>query len=71
MNKALGAVSYLVDHGYRVVFDQDEKTGHDVSMMTHKATGVVSRFRRDRNIWILDAIVEAEGSTDESFHRHA
>ena len=71
VNKALGSVSYLVDHGYRVTFDQDEATGHDISMMYHKKTGVTSRFRRERNIWILDALVDAEESTDESFHRQA
>ena len=71
VNKALGSVSYLVDHGYRVTFDQDEDTGHDISMMFHKATGVTSRFRRERNIWILDAIVDDEANADESFHRQA
>ena len=70
LNKALGAVSYLVDSGYRVVFDQDEETGHDISMMLHKATGVISRFRRERNIWILDAIVDDE-EPDNGFHRRA
>ena len=71
VNKALGSVSYLVDNGYRVVFDKDEETGHDTSVMTHKKTGVTSRFRRERNIWILDAVVEADEHTDESFHRQA
>ena len=71
VNKALGSVSYLVDHGYRVTFDQDEETGHDISMMFHKATGVTSRFRRERNIWILDAVVDVDGHADDSFHRQA
>ena len=70
MNKALGAVSHLVDDGYRVIFDKDEKTGHDLSMMIHKKTGVTSRFRRERNVWILDVLVDAEDS-DDDFHRHA
>ena len=70
VNKALGAVSYLVDDGYRVIFDKDEKTGHDLSMMIHKKTGVTSRFRRERNVWILDVLVDAEDS-DDDFHRHA
>jgi hypothetical protein len=71
VNKALGSVSYLVDHGYRVIFDQDEETGHDISVMIHKKTGITSRFRRDRNIWILDAVVDDEEHSDESFHRQA
>jgi hypothetical protein len=71
VNKALGSVSYLVDNGYRVTFDKDEATGHDISMMFHKATGVTSRFRRERNIWILDALVDEESNADDSFHRQA
>ena len=71
VNKALGSVSYLVDNGYRVTFDKDEATGHDISMMFHKATGVTSRFRRERDIWILDALVDEESNTDDSFHRQA
>ena len=54
VNKALGSVAYFVDHGYMVIFDQDEK-GKDVSRMIHKKSGRVSRFRREKNIWILDA----------------
>ena len=51
----MGSVAYFVDRGYQVVFDKDDDTGEDISRMTHKATGRVSRFRRQRNIWILDA----------------
>ena len=71
VNKALGSVSYLVDHGYRVTFGQDEATGHDISMMYHKKTGVTSRFRRERNIWILDALVDTEENTDDGCHLQA
>ena len=71
VNKALGSVSYLVDHGYRVTFDKDAKTGKDISFMLNKKTNVTSRFRRERNIWILDAFVDSEDHTDESFHRQA
>jgi hypothetical protein len=68
-NKALGAVSYLVDNGYRVVFDKDMATGKDVSFMMKKVNGVTSRFRRDRNIWVLDAYVQCDENGIESFHR--
>jgi hypothetical protein len=68
VNKALGAVSYLVDTAYRVVFDKDMKTGKDLSMMTYKPANRTSRFRREKNIWILDAIVDAEDPST-SFHR--
>ena len=36
VNKALGAVSHLVDMGYKVVFDKDMTTGHDLSVMIKK-----------------------------------
>ena len=70
VNKALGAVSYLVDRGYRVVFDKDTDSGKDISYMMKKETKVTSRFRRDRNIWTLDAYVD-QANSDESFHRQA
>ena len=50
VNKALGSVSYLVDRGYKVIFDQDEATGKDISLMIHKKSGRVSRFRRERDV---------------------
>ena len=71
VNKALGSVSYLVDQGYRVTFDKDLKTGRDISFMLNKKTNVTSRFRRERNIWILDAFIDPEEDTDESFRRQA
>ena len=61
VNKALGSVSYLVDNGYRVAFDKDAATGKDLSFMIHKPSGRTTRFRRDRNVWVLDAIVESSG----------
>ena len=39
----------------------DMATGKNVSMMVHKPTGRTTRFRRERNIWVVDAIVESEG----------
>ena len=36
VNKALASISYLVDQGYRVTFDNDEESGKDASMMMHK-----------------------------------
>ena len=58
INKPLGSVAYFVDRDYRVVFDQNAVTGEDVSYMVHKPTRTVYRFRRERNIWILDAVVD-------------
>ena len=71
VNNALGSVSHLVDNGYRVTFDTDGETGHGISMVFHSATGVTSRFRRERNIWIPHAIVDEEANADDSSHRQA
>ena len=43
VNKALCAVSNLVDNGFRVVFDKNMKTNQDTSHMLHKETGVTTR----------------------------
>ena len=67
VNKALGSISYLVDNAYRVTFDQDLATGKDMSVMVHKPSNTVTRFRREKNIWVLDAFVDL----DEDFQRHA
>ena len=66
VNKALGSVAYKVDRAFRVVFDKNMETGEDLSYMTHKPTKKTYRFRRDRNVWILDAIVDA-ASVNGSF----
>ena len=57
VNKALGAVSYLVDRGYKVTFEKNMQTGQDVSHMTNKITGATTRFRREIIVWVLDAYV--------------
>ena len=60
VNKALGSVAYVVDRAYRVVYDKNMETGEDLSYMIHKPTKTTYRFRRDRNVWILDAIVDID-----------
>ena len=70
VNKALCAVSNLVDNGYRIVFDKNMKSDQDTSHMIHKETGVTTRFRRTRNVWVLDAFIDCENNNkDERFHR--
>ena len=69
VNKALGSISYLVDHGYRVVFDRNPVSGRDMSCMTHKESNKVSRFRRDRNVWVLDAAVGRDKIIEAPFQR--
>ena len=58
VNKPLGSVAYFVDRDFRVVYDKNAKTGEDMSYMIHKPTKTSYRFRREKNIWILDAIVD-------------
>jgi hypothetical protein len=60
VNKALGSVAWFVDREYRVVYDKNMETGEDLSYMVHKPTKVVYRFRRDRNVWVLDALVDLD-----------
>ena len=60
VNKALGSGAYMVDRAFRVVYDKDMDTGEDLSYMIHKPTKKVFRFRREKNVWILDAVVTAE-----------
>ena len=69
LNNALGSMSYLVDHGCRVVFDKDTASGRDTSYMTHNESNRVSRFRRDRHVWILDAIVDGDKIVEMPFRR--
>ena len=66
VNKALCAISYMVDHRYKVVFDRDEKTGVDLSHMYNKVTGKYLKLRRERNVWVLDATIDAELDENKS-----
>ena len=73
INKALGAVSQLVDLGYKVIFDNNLENGQYMSYMTHKATNVTSRLRREFNVWVLDAYVSVSNdgynNREQDFHR--
>ena len=60
VNKALGSVAYVVDKAFRVVYDKNMDTGEDMSYMIHKPSKKTFRFRRERNVWILDAMVGSE-----------
>ena len=64
VNKALCAVSYLVDTKHRVVFDQDED-GNDISMITNKKTGKQIRMVRARNVWSIEAFIDEEYETSD------
>ena len=64
VNKALCAVSYLVDRHNQVIFDKDEETGMDVSRIINKKTGKVIEMTRERNVWTIDAYIDED--TDEA-----
>jgi hypothetical protein len=60
VNKALAAVSALVDSNHRVVFDKDMKTGADISFIIDKKTNHSTKMRRERNVWVIDAWIDEE-----------
>ena len=64
VNKVLRAVSYLVDNGYKVTFDQDPKSGRDTSHILHKQSGRIIKLNRARNVWSIEAIIEEDRDSD-------
>ena len=68
VNKALVAVGERVDEGYRIIYDKDLDTGEDLSIMIDKRTGEKLKMCRDGNVWVVEAVVEAE-DMPESFVR--
>ena len=60
VNKVLASVSAMVDAGHRVIFDKDDKTGMDISFIVNKKTGVSTKMRREKNVWVVDAWIEEE-----------
>ena len=69
VNKALGAIADRVDNNYRVVFDKDMKSGHDSSYILNKGTNKIMKSSRIGNVWVIEAIVDAENVGHESFAR--
>ena len=60
VNKVLASVSFMVDTGHRVVFDQDEETGQDISFILNKKTGTCVKMCRGRQVWVIDACVDED-----------
>ena len=52
-----------------MVFDKDEETGKDISYMLNKKTRRVIKMVRTGNVWIIEAIVDANTIGEESFAR--
>ena len=68
VKEALCAISYFIDKGYKVVFDKNMVTSQDMSHMMNKETGAITRFRRQRNVRVLDALF-SNGNDGQGFHR--
>ena len=66
VNKALMSISDRVDHHCRVVFDQDETTGEDLSHIFDKKSKRKMRLRRVGKVWVLDCTVTKEFITESS-----
>ena len=69
VNKALGAIADRVDNNYRVVFDKNMETGHDSSYILNKRTKKIMKSSRIGNVWVIEAIIDAEDAGRESFVR--
>jgi intein-encoded DNA endonuclease-like protein len=66
VNKVLCAVSYLVDHRMRVIFDQGEKAGVDTSHIFNKKAGTTTKMKRERNGWTFEAFIDEEDRLSSS-----
>ena len=66
VNKVLCAVSYLVDHRMRVIFDQYEKTGVDTSHIFNKNTGTATNMKHERSVWTIEAFIDEDDSFSSS-----
>ena len=69
VNKPRGAVADRVDNKCRVVYDQDDKTGQDLSYILDKTSGRVMNMRRTGKVWVLDAVVAKDMISPELFSR--
>ena len=69
VNKALSAVSYLVDQHNHVILDKDDATGLDITRIINKKTGKIIQMTRERNVWTIDVFVEEVPNQDDNFGR--
>ena len=57
VNKPLMSISERVDHRCRVVFDQDDDTGEDLSHIFNKKLKKKMKLKRVGKVWVLDCTV--------------
>ena len=60
VNKPLMSISDRVDNRCRVVFDQDDDTGEDITHVFNKVTKQRIKLRRVGKVWVLDCTVDAD-----------
>ena len=60
VNKPLMSISDRVDNRCRVVYDQDDITGEDLTHIFDKKTQKAIKLRRVGKVWILDCTVKAD-----------
>jgi len=71
VNKALMSLSERVDNRCRIVFDQDDETGEDLTHIFDKKTRRKMKLTRIGKVWILDCSVPLEfiSKSKSSFRR--
>ena len=60
VNKPLMSISDRVDNRCRVVYDQDDLTGEDLTHIFDKKTNQTIKLRRVGKVWVLDCTVKAD-----------
>ena len=60
VNKPLMSISDRVDNRCRVVFNQDDETGEDITQVFNKVTKQRIKLRRVGKVWVLDCTVRAD-----------
>ena len=59
VNKPLMSLSDRVDNSCRLVFDQDDETGEDLTHMYDKKSKKKMKLKRVGKVWVLDCTVPA------------
>lgn len=66
VNKPLMSISDRVDNRCRVVFDQDEQTGEDLTHIFNKRTRQKTKLKRVGKVWVLDCSVTEDFLAENS-----
>ena len=71
VNKALMSLSDRVDNRNRIVFDQDDETGEDLTHIYDKKLKKKMKLKRVGKVWILDVTVPESflANSNSSFRR--